>query len=76
MPAHARVRVLSYNILADHLAHEHAAELYNSSPRYALEWGYRRRLIEAEISEYLPDVVCLQEVDHFRELQQGLEEQG
>ncbi len=27
---------MSYNILADHLAHEHAQELYNSSPRYAL----------------------------------------
>ena len=54
------MRVISYNILADHLAHEHSRELYNSSPRYALEWGYRGRLIVREIGEYLPDVVCLQ----------------
>ncbi|GAB4817059.1 hypothetical protein N2152v2_004105 [Parachlorella kessleri] len=75
-PSHSRVRVMSYNILADHLAHEHSRELYSSSPRYALEWGYRGRLIMREIGEYQPDVVCLQEVDHFRELQMGLEEQG
>ena len=25
-----RLRIMSYNVLADHLAHEHAAELYNS----------------------------------------------
>lgn len=138
---HARVRVMSYNILADHLAHEHAAELYQSSPRYALvgracsplmgwvrlcspaltlvssdcfgplgsaavldpcakpvrqrvagavpptwlaplpcsapqEWGYRRKLIVREIEQYLPDVVCLQEVDRFQELRASLEEQG
>lgn len=40
-----RIRVLSYNTLADCLAHEHAAELYKSAPRFALEWGYRSGLI-------------------------------
>ena len=39
------VRVMSYNVLADHLAHGHAAELYTYAPQYALEWAYRRELI-------------------------------
>lgn len=38
-------RIMSYNILADCLAHEHAAELYTSVPRFALEWGWRSGLI-------------------------------
>lgn len=38
-------RVMSYNVLADCLAHEHAAELYTSVPRFALEWGWRSGLI-------------------------------
>ncbi len=59
-PQHSRVRTMSYNLLADNLAHEHSRELYNSSPRFALEWGYRRKLILREICEYLPDVLCLQ----------------
>lgn len=29
-PGAWRLRIMSYNVLADHLAHEHAAELYNS----------------------------------------------
>lgn len=41
---------MTYNILAEHLAHEHAPELYRSSPRYALEWGYRSKLIVREVS--------------------------
>lgn len=47
LPAGApwRFRVLSYNILADHLAHEHAAELYSSAPRFSLRWSYRSGLI-------------------------------
>jgi hypothetical protein len=61
-PRHSRVRLMSYNVLADHLAHEHSHELYNSSPRYALEWGYRCKLILREIGEYMPDVLCLQGV--------------
>lgn len=40
-----RFRVMSYNVLADCLAHEHAAELYTSAPRFSLEWGYRSALI-------------------------------
>ena len=44
-PGAWRVRCMSYNVLADCLAREHAAELYSSPPRYALEWGYRAALI-------------------------------
>ena len=47
-----RLRVMSYNILADCLAHEHAAELYSSAPRWSLEWGYRSGLILRWASEH------------------------
>ena len=116
---------MSYNVLADHLAHDHAAELYTSAPQYALEWAYRRELIvrwaaapgrqkatwlcirsflchlldvatrrclgvtvlpspdgpppwapparpRREVAEYAPHVVCLQEVDHFRQMREAL----
>lgn len=123
LPAAApwRFRVLSYNILADHLAHEHAAELYSSAPHFSLRWSYRSGLILRwvewwslhccvsanpphasagqncaatglsawsscdvlcpsclcrEILHHRPDVVCLQEVDHFRQLQEELRPHG
>ena len=106
-----RFRVVSYNVLADCLAHEHAAELYASAPRYSLEWGYRCDLILRcssscgyvrmgggcrasfgctrcllmlllspsvcrEVLHHRPDVMCLQEVDHFRQFQQALQRHG
>ncbi|KAL4425811.1 hypothetical protein ABPG75_009827 [Micractinium tetrahymenae] len=71
-----RFRVLSYNILADHLAHEHAAELYSSAPHFSLRWSYRSGLILREILHHRPDVVCLQEVDHFRQMQEELQPHG
>lgn len=40
-----RFRVMSYNVLADCLAREHAAELYRSAPTFSLDWSYRGELI-------------------------------
>lgn len=45
-------------------------------PDDALEWGNRRYQIVQEILEYAPDVICLQEVDHFNFLKACLETQG
>ncbi|KAK9842562.1 hypothetical protein WJX81_006229 [Elliptochloris bilobata] len=59
------LRVMCYNTLADELAHEHAHELYRSSPRWCLDWRYRSGRLLAEVAHWRPDIGCLQEVDQL-----------
>ena len=70
------VRIMSYNILADHYAQEHAQELYASVPWAALEWTSRADMIAKEVAHWDPDVVCFQEVDHYKHLQALLKPHG
>ena len=67
---------MSYNILADQYAQEHSRDLYSSVPFRVLEWGTRAALISKEVAHWSPDVVCLQEVDHYRQLERLLERHG
>lgn len=53
---------MSYNILADHYAHEYARDLYSAVPMAALEWRARVALIAREVAHFEPDIVCFQEV--------------
>jgi mRNA deadenylase 3'-5' endonuclease subunit Ccr4 len=71
-----QVRIMSYNILADHYAQEHARELYASVPWAALEWSSRAAMIAKEVAHWNPDVVSFQEVDHYRHLQALLKPHG
>lgn len=68
------IRVFQWNILSQSLG------LYNDNfvccPEDALDWKTRRYRIVEEIVEYCPDVICLQEVDHFNFLTQILATQG
>lgn len=60
-----RLRVLTYNLLADQYAASDYAKSHLFShchPRY-LEADYRRSLAAAEAARYGADVLCLQEVD-------------
>ena len=60
-----RLRVVTYNLLADQYAASDYAKTHLFShchPRY-LEADYRRSLAAAEVARYGADVVCLQEVD-------------
>ena len=45
-------------------AHEHARELYRAVPPFSLKWKQRSAHITEEIKFWMPDVICLQEVDH------------
>lgn len=45
-------------------------------PDEALEWNFRKFRIIEEIVEYCPDIICLQEVDHFNFLKYVLGTQG
>jgi len=70
-PARPHLRVLQWNVLSDQLA--------VNFPRVAesvLDWPYRERLILAELTRADADVLCLEEVDHFHDLQAALSPLG
>ena len=64
--AAAAFRVMSYNALSDGLALAHAAQLYPRASAEHLAWERRWRLLELEVRELAPGVLCLQEVDAAR----------
>ena len=80
--ADAVVKVVSYNLLADHLAtppDRIERYLWESCPPHAVSWEHRLELLLAELRGYDADVLCLQEVQrqHFEEhLQPRLRELG
>ncbi|OXA45842.1 Nocturnin [Folsomia candida] len=63
-------RILTWNILAQALAVEH--DNFVGLPDGTLNWTERRLRILHEILLYNPDVICLQEVDHFNFLNKCL----
>ena len=67
---------MTYNILADQYAQEHAEDLYSSVPWEALEWSSRAAMIAKEVAHWNPDVVCFQEVDHYTHLKALLKPHG
>eukprot|EP00198_Chlamydomonas_reinhardtii_P009451 XP_001698788.1 predicted protein [Chlamydomonas reinhardtii] len=71
-----RFSVMCYNVLADTYAHHFASKLYRDVPRRCLEWPARRSLLLAEIRHWAPDVVCLQEVQHYHELEPEMRAAG
>ncbi|GBG91182.1 hypothetical protein CBR_g52064 [Chara braunii] len=67
---------MSYNILAGSLAEEHWRELYSRIHPDCLAWPNRRKKILKEIVFVQGDVVCLQEVENFGELETELSKMG
>eukprot|EP00252_Welwitschia_mirabilis_P017265 TRINITY_DN38278_c0_g1_i1.p1 TRINITY_DN38278_c0_g1~~TRINITY_DN38278_c0_g1_i1.p1 ORF type:complete len:457 (-),score=72.16 TRINITY_DN38278_c0_g1_i1:149-1519(-) len=67
--------VMTYNILGEINASKHK-ELYESVPPSVMEWTNRKRLIFQEVCMWKPDVMCLQEVDHFEELVEEFQKIG
>ncbi|GLI66132.1 hypothetical protein VaNZ11_009863 [Volvox africanus] len=65
-------RFMCWNILADELAHTHAAELYPQSHHSYLDWPKRLGSIIRHVTEQRPDVLCLQEVDDWVGLREEL----
>ncbi|KAL3144846.1 hypothetical protein ABBQ38_001952 [Trebouxia sp. C0009 RCD-2024] len=57
------LRVMSYNVLADALAFEHAQDLYRDVHRSLLDFNNRIAKISMEVQQLMPDVLSLQEVD-------------
>ncbi|XP_056143083.1 nocturnin [Lampris incognitus] len=57
------IRVMQWNILAQALGE--SKDGFVRCPVDALNWEERKYLILAEILTYRPDILCLQEVDHY-----------
>lgn len=57
------IRVMQWNILAQALGE--GKDEFIRCPLDALNWQERKYLILAEILTYRPDILCLQEVDHY-----------
>ncbi|XP_030001085.1 nocturnin-like isoform X3 [Sphaeramia orbicularis] len=66
-PAHLQhnptIRVMQWNILAQALGE--GKDGFIRCPLDALNWQERKYLILEEILTYRPDILCLQEVDHY-----------
>ena len=52
--------ILCYNVLCERYA---TTYMYGYTPKYALAWDYRKKLILDELLDYNPDIACLQEVN-------------
>ncbi|XP_024536732.1 carbon catabolite repressor protein 4 homolog 6 [Selaginella moellendorffii] len=71
-----RFMFLSYNILAADNAREHYRELYYHIPMRYVKWDWRKVRLVQEIEYWSPDILCLQEVDRFADLQGELVKRG
>ncbi|XP_062332611.1 nocturnin isoform X1 [Osmerus eperlanus] len=60
---HPPIRVMQWNILAQALGE--GKDGFVRCPLEALNWAERKYLILEEILTYRPDILCLQEVDHY-----------
>ncbi|KAF0724991.1 hypothetical protein Ae201684P_009686 [Aphanomyces euteiches] len=58
-------RVLTYNVLAEIYA---TRQMYPYCPMWALNWSFRKQLLQKELQLYNADILCLQEVqaDHYK----------
>jgi mRNA deadenylase 3'-5' endonuclease subunit Ccr4 len=45
-------------------------------PATCLDWHHRRAAILAELTYLQPDIICLQEVDRFEDLEAELQQLG
>ncbi|KAL6043377.1 Nocturnin [Balamuthia mandrillaris] len=65
--------VLQWNTLADGLCDAHAFPHVDEA---VLSWDYRRSMLLQEITRHSPDVICLEEVDHYDYFESALTEEG
>ncbi|BBN70143.1 DNAse I-like superfamily protein [Prunus dulcis] len=75
-PTCDRFTVLSYNILADSLAHEHRSKLYFHIPYHMMDWQWRKKNLIFELGLWSADIMCFQEVDKFQDIEEELKLKG
>eukprot|EP00798_Chlamydomonas_sp_ICE-L_P020510 gene20510-27300_t len=74
--SHWQFSVMTYNILADNYAHHFSQWLYRDVPKFALGWQYRKEQLVKEIVHWSPDIVLMQEVQHFSDIEGELNNAG
>lgn len=57
-------------------AKHYRSYLYHDVPSGYLDWAHRRSAIIAELTHLQPDIICLQEVDRFDDLEDELQQLG
>lgn len=57
-------------------AQHFANRLYKDVPRYCLTWKHRHPLLVKEVLFWQPDVVCMQEVEYFKDMEEALAKSG
>lgn len=57
-------------------AQHFAARLYSGVPRKCLTWSHRRALLREEMHHWKPDVVCMQEVQHYADVEEDMRQAG
>jgi CCR4-NOT transcription complex subunit 6 len=69
-PEQGLFSILCYNVLCQPYA---TTYMYGYTPKYALTWEYRKKLILDELLSYNPDIACLQEInsESFAEFMTG-----
>lgn len=65
-----QIRVLQWNALSQTLGVHN--DNFTECPMEALDWEKRRYRLVEEISHYEPDLLCLQEIDHFKFFKKAL----
>ncbi|KAH8942982.1 hypothetical protein BDL97_13G024800 [Sphagnum fallax] len=73
---HERFTIVSYNILAVDNARAHWRELYYHIPSHVMQWNTRKRKLLQELGLWSPDIICLQEVDRYDDLNKRLQDMG
>ena len=65
----AALTVAQFNVLADGLAGMQTKSSFTECPTAALSWTYRSKRIIEELTRHgvMPDVIALEEVDHFHD---------
>jgi hypothetical protein len=57
-------------------AQQYRDQLYRQAPGWCLDWRHRLPLLLHEVQAWRPQVLCLQEVDQFSDLEAGLRNLG
>lgn len=68
------IRVMQWNVLSQALGTNN--DNFVACPERALDWGVRRPLLLQELAAATPDIICLQEVDHYKFLEAALSPLG
>jgi CCR4-NOT transcription complex subunit 6 len=52
--------MMSYNTLCQHYA---TPKMYKYTPSWALDWEFRRNILQEDVLKYKSDIICMQEVE-------------